>query len=309
MTIHNKYLRAQLACSVVLALGISGCSKTPPSGQLQAARQAYQQATQTGAATVDPDSMHQSREALRRAEFFYEEEPQSQEERHFAYVATRKAQIAMGATAEQMAQRAAGEAKQQTLDAARRDRDRAESDATYTSAELSQTKDQLKSAEQARAEAEARLADAEAKLRTAMAGIAEMAQVKARERDLVITLNGAVLFEFGKSKLMSIAEDRLRTVAEAIKSQDENRKIVIEGHTDAVGADAANEKLSKDRAESVRQFLISEGIPAERVTAVGKGEQQPVATNDTPEGRANNRRVEIVLRDNGSQATSPPESH
>ncbi len=292
--------------SVVLALGLSGCAKTPPSGQLQAARQAYQHATQAGAATIDPDSMHESREALRRAELFYDDDPQGEQERHYAYLATRKAQIAMAAVAEKMAERSAAQSRQQALEVARRDRDRARSEATYTSAELTQTKDQLSRAEQARADAEARLADAESKLRNAMAGIAEIAQVKARERDLVITLNGAVLFEFGKSELMAIAEDRLRTVAEAIKSQDENRKIIVEGHTDSIDTDAFNLQLSRARAEAVRAFLVSQGISADRITAVGKGESQPVATNDTPEGRANNRRVEIILRDNGAPAASEP---
>jgi OOP family OmpA-OmpF porin len=71
---------------------------------------------------------------------------------------------------------------------------------------------------------------------------------------------------------------------------------VVEGHTDSNGNDASNQKLSQDRAESVRAYLVQRGVKSERITAVGKGESTPVATNDTTEGRANNRRVEIIVQ-------------
>ena len=80
------------------------------------------------------------------------------------------------------------------------------------------------------------------------------------------------------------------------------KPIVVEGYTDSVGSDATNQKLSKDRAESVRAYLVSKGVPSEKITSVGKGEANPVASNDTPEGRANNRRVEIVVAGGGNHA-------
>jgi len=85
---------------------------------------------------------------------------------------------------------------------------------------------------------------------------------------------------------------------------------VVEGYTDSVGSDAANQKLSKDRAEAVRVYLVSKGVPSDKITSVGKGKANPVASNDTPEGRANNRRVEIIVGggNRGSADTSSSSS-
>ena len=69
----------------------------------------------------------------------------------------------------------------------------------------------------------------------------------------------------------------------------------IQGHTDNVGSNEANLKLSQDRAESVRTYLISKKLPANRVTSVGFGESRPLASNDTEDGKAQNRRVEFVI--------------
>ena len=72
--------------------------------------------------------------------------------------------------------------------------------------------------------------------------------------------------------------------------------MVVEGHTDSQGADAMNQELSQKRAESVRTYLVSRGIAADRITAQGFGPSRPIADNTSPEGRANNRRVEIVVK-------------
>ena len=93
----------------------------------------------------------------------------------------------------------------------------------------------------------------------------------------------------------SRAQSKLTSVAEALKDQDD-RKIVVEGHTDSVGSDASNQELSMARAQSVVGFLTSHGVPADRVTAQGFGASRPVADNKSPEGRANNRRVEIIVQ-------------
>ncbi len=70
----------------------------------------------------------------------------------------------------------------------------------------------------------------------------------------------------------------------------------VEGHTDAVGSDAFNQKLSEARADAVREYLVNQGLKSEAVTAKGFGKTQPVASNDTPEGRQRNRRVELVVQ-------------
>jgi len=71
--------------------------------------------------------------------------------------------------------------------------------------------------------------------------------------------------------------------------------MVVEGHTDSQGNDDANQVLSEQRAKSVRDYLVSRGVAADRITSTGKGETSPVADNKSAEGRANNRRVEIVV--------------
>jgi OOP family OmpA-OmpF porin len=71
--------------------------------------------------------------------------------------------------------------------------------------------------------------------------------------------------------------------------------VIATGHTDSIGTEAYNQKLSERRANTVKQYLISKGVPADRIYAEGKGELQPVASNKTREGRAQNRRVEIEI--------------
>jgi OmpA-OmpF porin, OOP family len=104
-----------------------------------------------------------------------------------------------------------------------------------------------------------------------------------------VVLSG-VSFEMGSSKLRPEAAAPLKTVADAMKAHP-TLQVEIGGHTDSIGDTQKNQRLSERRANSVKAFLVGEGIDATRVTAVGYGETQPVAPNDTPEGRATNRRV------------------
>ncbi len=100
-------------------------------------------------------------------------------------------------------------------------------------------------------------------------------------------------FDFGKSTLRSSSYPSLNRVADLLKSKDFSLKLA--GHTDNVGSDAANMKLSKDRAESVKSYLVSQGVNSSRVEATGYGESQPISTNKTAKGRQDNRRVEFTL--------------
>jgi outer membrane protein OmpA-like peptidoglycan-associated protein len=148
--------------------------------------------------------------------------------------------------------------------------------------------EQLEAERQARAEAERRASEALARLeREGEVGVREDA------RGTVLTLSGSVLFASGQAELLPSARNRLSEVADALKQS--NNTIAIEGHTDSMGPDAFNEDLSLRRAEQVRGFLLSRGVPPDRLTVRGLGEYRPVASNSTAEGRANNRRVEIVL--------------
>ena len=111
---------------------------------------------------------------------------------------------------------------------------------------------------------------------------------------MVITLSGAVLFASGKSDLLPAAMNALDNVVTALKANPD-RNITVEGHTDSQGQRAYNMDLSQKRADSVRTYFATHGIPGEIIKAVGLGPDRPVADNAKPEGRANNRRVEIIV--------------
>ena len=100
-----------------------------------------------------------------------------------------------------------------------------------------------------------------------------------------------VNFEFDSAKLTPQAESILDGVAQ--KLQDSNVRVRVEGHTDSIGTDAYNKDLSQRRANSVKEYLASKGIAESRMQAIGYGEEQPIATNETKAGRAQNRRVEL----------------
>jgi OmpA-OmpF porin, OOP family len=105
-----------------------------------------------------------------------------------------------------------------------------------------------------------------------------------------------ILFDTGKATIKPESADAIATVAELLKA-DATLKLEIQGHTDNVGAAAANLKLSQDRAAAVRQALVSQhGVAAARLTSVGLGDTKPIADNKTEEGRAQNRRVELVKK-------------
>ena len=113
-------------------------------------------------------------------------------------------------------------------------------------------------------------------------------------QDEVIVLSdlGDVLFAFDSAKLTPAAEATLDTVVEKLRGADV-LSIRVDGHTDSVGSDAYNQGLSERRAASVVDYLISQGVPAEKLTSQGLGESKPMADNGTDAGRAQNRRVEI----------------
>jgi OOP family OmpA-OmpF porin len=107
-----------------------------------------------------------------------------------------------------------------------------------------------------------------------------------------VTLHGPQ-FDFDKATLKP---DGKRMVDEAVRLMVEqpSLQVTVEGHTDAVGSEGYNQRLSERRARAVRDYMVAEGIAADRITTKGWGKSKPVATNDTAEGRAENRRVEII---------------
>jgi outer membrane protein OmpA-like peptidoglycan-associated protein len=102
-----------------------------------------------------------------------------------------------------------------------------------------------------------------------------------------------VYFPQNNVKLTEDAKKELENVYEVMKANP-SLKVKIVGHADGIGSESYNKHVAKRRAESVRQFLISKGISKKRMTAVGMGKEAPVAPNDSPDGRAKNRRVDII---------------
>jgi outer membrane protein OmpA-like peptidoglycan-associated protein len=157
--------------------------------------------------------------------------------------------------------------------------------------ELEAERERARGREQAEAnEARARV-EAEERARAALE---EVANVRQEARGLVVTLAAPILFAFNDATLLPSAQQRLDAIADALHASG-NELFIVEGHTDSKGSDAYNLDLSRRRAEAVRAQLLSRGARPEQVRAYGYGELRPVASNASPEGRANNRRVEIIL--------------
>ena len=120
-----------------------------------------------------------------------------------------------------------------------------------------------------------------------------MLDTRDTERGLVVNMSD-VLFDVGKYNLRPIAREKLARIAGIFMAYP-GLKLECEGHTDSTGSLELNNKLSLNRAEAVRDYLISQGIDPSRISAVGMGPTMPVADNSTREGRQKNRRVEIIV--------------
>lgn len=260
--------------TTVTALLLLGCGSTKVAApkELIDARAAYASAASGPAAQYNPSDLHVAKTSLDRAEQWYAQDPTAPETRTQSYLALRRSQIAaaQGQTGLAIAQR----------DQAQRALVQAQAQALAQSrADLDQARAQL--AERGGGEEH-------------VIAVLERQGAHREARGEVITLPGTLLFQTGKSELNPTARARLDTVAVALK-QAPDRKIVVEGYTDDTGTDAVNMPLSEARASEVRSYLISRGVPDQNIVAKGFGPARPIASNKSPEGRASNRRVEIVV--------------
>jgi OOP family OmpA-OmpF porin len=134
------------------------------------------------------------------------------------------------------------------------------------------------------------------------------ARVIREGNDLILRLVG-LSFPTGQSHIQTKYFSMLTKVQDAIAIFPDST-IVVEGHTDSQGADNKNVNLSQDRADSVREYLIANlGLPADRVSSIGYGKTSPIANNDTVNGRAQNRRIDVVILDARARANSQANSH
>lgn len=311
-TLRSLTMKHSLLAIALPLVVLTGCASIAPQ-QLVDARRAYDTSSKGLASTLSPTELYDARKVLDQANAEFEANGDTTATRDYAYVAMRKVQFAdviartaadrelvasagrqgvVVRDAQALATKGAlADARGQLKD------ERAAFDATSSGlrAENSaQGKELEKSAANLEAERLARQTS-EAKLAGAMKDLATIAAIREESRGLVITMSGSVLFASNTYALLETAKTRLDQVAIALKAQNSDRTMTVEGHTDSMGSDATNQPLSLNRAVSVRDYLVNAGVDPTRISAVGMGSKKPLVGNNNAENRANNRRVEIVV--------------
>lgn len=221
-------------------------------------------------------------------------ERMKQEAEKAAAEATRQKQEAdqARAAAQVQQQAAQAQAEQARLAAERAAREKAEADVARAAAqeETGRARKAAEEAERARQQAEVEKAELRSRLLNQLNSIL---QTRDTARGLIVNMSD-VLFDTGSATLKPGAREKLAKISGIVLAYP-GLNLQIEGHTDSVGGDEFNQHLSERRADSVRDFLLQQGVAPSSVMARGFGKTQPVASNDTPEGRQRNRRVEIVV--------------
>jgi outer membrane protein OmpA-like peptidoglycan-associated protein len=296
--------------------------------ELYEARNAIRIARWTGAERYDPETFHKAQISLQNAEDEIigkaGKKTVTQNSRDAAQVAEDARLIAVRRIEEERlaAERAAAAAREQAAqsqatqaEAQRAAAERAQADAeaakAAADAAAQRANDEKNQADAARAAALAQQQGAEAQTQQAQQAAAQAEQEKTQLREqlrqqlntiletretargLIVNMSD-VLFDFGKYTLKPGAREKLAKISGIIVSHP-GLKLQIEGYTDSVGSDEFNQKLSEERANAVRDYLVSESVASDSITAEGFGKSNPVASNDTPSGRQLNRRVQLVV--------------
>ena len=288
----------------LLLLFIAGCGPSQKEmmakDQMDRAKKAYAEAkANPNVEAYAPIELQEAGKAFQEAEKAKEAEDILQ----LGYIAERKTQyavtIADGKVAERdidklNVEKAEMNARKQTLEAERARK--------AAAAETEKAAMAGRQAEQAKSAAEMEAAKAAKAKAESDQLMKELANLKAQqtERGIVLTI-GDVLFATGKADLSPDANQSVAKLAEFLKKSP-NRNVLIEGHTDSVGKDDYNIALSQKRADSVKARLVGDGIAPARITTVGYGKKFPVASNDTKAGKAQNRRVDVVILNEGVKA-------
>jgi outer membrane protein OmpA-like peptidoglycan-associated protein len=276
-------LNNRVVLSVAIAAILSACSAAPSRNEsLETARTLVPEVEKSSRAGVAAADIANARSSLDAANRLAESKAKPSQVKYEAENAVLSAQIANEKilTVQANEEIANGTAQRQTVLIQARER------------ESQRSADQ---ASEARRQADASELRADASALRAESLEAELADLKLRktERGLVLTL-GDVLFDTGQATLKSGANGTLDRLAAALRDKS-GRKVTIEGHTDNVGSDASNQGLSERRAQAVQLGLTERGVARSQITTIGKGENFPIASNDSVDGRQSNRRVELIF--------------
>jgi outer membrane protein OmpA-like peptidoglycan-associated protein len=286
MNTTNYTWRRSLIGAAIAASLFAGCASVPKQPAGSAEVRAKLTALQGDAilATRAPVATKDAELAVQQAEIA---QPDLGLAAHRVYIADRKVDTARALAQTKFAEEERTALNQQSekarLDARTREADLAKSDAVTALAESEHQKDVATSARSEASELQRQL---------------EILQARPTDRGLVLTL-GDTLFATGKSELKSGAAANLDRLT-AFMTEYPQRTAAIEGFTDSMGSDEYNQDLSQRRADSVKGYLVRQGVDTSRLTSAGRGENSPVADNESAAGRQQNRRVEVVI----SQAAS-----
>jgi outer membrane protein OmpA-like peptidoglycan-associated protein len=291
------------------ALLLAACATTSPQSESALAQ------AQTAVRTLEVDPLaaqiagkplQDARDSLAAAEKAQQDHKPPEDVVHLSYLARRQAQIGEAVIAEARARQQIAQAqsqRDQVLMAAReRDAAMAQQQAQSAQAQAAAAQNQAAAAQSQAAAARDQVVAANDEAAQAREQLMAL-QAKQTERGMVLTLGSNVLFDTGSDVLKPGADDALNRVAQFMQGQS-NVKIRIEGHTDSRGSASYNDSLSQRRADAVYHALVSRGVDSSRIQSVGRGMELPVASNDTAEGRQQNRRVELIFSNEQGQFAS-----
>ena len=286
-----------LAVAAAVAFVLAACSSTPqsPEGAAEVRSKLTRLQSDPNLGNRAPLALQEAETAVRIAE-----QPVANDVAlgaHRVYMADRKVEIAIAQAStrysEDQRAKLADERERARLDARTLEANKARADADAARAGAADAARMASAdADAARASA-ADAANAAAREADELQRQIDALQARVTERGLVLTL-GDVLFTSGRADLKAGAASNLDRLVTFL-NQNPNRNVEIEGHTDSVGSDDYNQALSQRRADSVRSFLVQQGISGARLSASGMGEHRPVADNESASGRQQNRRVEIII--------------
>jgi len=272
--------RTLVAVAVTAALAV-GCASAPkkPAGSEQVRAKLTALQNDAALAAKAPVATKDAEAAVGQAEIA---QPDLALAAHRVYIADRKVDTAIAQAeakaAEENRTALAEQGEKARLDARTREADLAKNDAMTARSDADAARLAANASQQQASELQRQL---------------EILQAKPTDRGLVLTL-GDTLFATGKSELKSGATANLDRLSDFL-TQYPNRSASIEGFTDSMGSEDSNQALSELRADSVKRYLVGRGVQSERLSSSGRGENAPVADNESAGGRQQNRRVEILI--------------